>query len=172
MAQDGTDGGLGQRDCTFDEDGRWFRYRAAAVILHEGRVLMARNEVEPYFYSIGGGVRHGETAQDAVRREVREETGVDMEVDRLAFIHENFFAGDSTASLRGRECHELAFYFVMRYEPGMALTAAGTTLDGVREWHEWVDLATYGRDRPAHPAFFATELPRLGTSPAWIVSRG
>jgi hypothetical protein len=28
-------------DCGFDEDGRWFRYRAAAIILHAGTVLMA-----------------------------------------------------------------------------------------------------------------------------------
>ena len=33
------------------------------------------NEKEDYFYSIGGGVHHGETAEDAVRREVFEETG-------------------------------------------------------------------------------------------------
>lgn len=33
----------------------------------------------------------GETAEDAVRREVREETGVDYEIERLAVVHENFF---------------------------------------------------------------------------------
>lgn len=33
----------------------------------------------------------GETAEDAVKREVLEETGVAYEADRLAFIHENFF---------------------------------------------------------------------------------
>lgn len=33
----------------------------------------------------------GETAEDAVVREVYEETGVRYEIDRLAVIHENFF---------------------------------------------------------------------------------
>ena len=36
-------------ECGFDEDGRRFRHRAAAVILHASRVLMARNDSEPYF---------------------------------------------------------------------------------------------------------------------------
>lgn len=150
-----------ERDCGFDEDGLWFRYRAAAIILHEGRVLMARNELEPYHYSIGGGVHHGETAEDAVRREVREETGVDMAIDHLAFIHESFFPGSS--SLPGRQCHELTFYFVMSYDPAKELTTTGAVLDGAREWHEWVELTGYGRDRPAYPTFFASELPHAGT---------
>ncbi|HEY3410749.1 MAG TPA: NUDIX domain-containing protein [Propionicimonas sp.] len=81
------------QDCGFDEDGRWFRYRAAAIILHDGSVLMARNDGEPHFYSIGGGVQHMETAEAAVRREARDETGLDLSIDRLAFVHENFFSG-------------------------------------------------------------------------------
>ncbi|GCF12136.1 hypothetical protein Harman_00710 [Haloarcula mannanilytica] len=36
----------------------------------------------------GGGVEAGETRQEAVRREVREETGVDIAVDELAAVTE------------------------------------------------------------------------------------
>ncbi|MBB1482876.1 hypothetical protein H5392_03250 [Tessaracoccus sp. MC1865] len=32
------------RDCGYDDDGLWFRYRAAAVILHDGHVLMVRTQ--------------------------------------------------------------------------------------------------------------------------------
>lgn len=66
------------QDCSFDKDGLWFRYRAGALIVHDGKVLMARNDVDPYYYSIGGGVHHAETAEDAVKREVFEETGAQM----------------------------------------------------------------------------------------------
>jgi len=161
-------------DCSFDEDGRWFRYRAAAIILHAGKVLMARNEAEPYFYSIGGGVQHMETAEAAVRREVREEIGVDLQVDRLAFIHENFFDGSTTSGLGGRECHELAFYFLMEFDQslGLRLNGSSRTSDGLAEWFEWVDLATYGCERDAYPTFFATELAQIGSEPKWITTRG
>lgn len=161
------------RDCGFDDDGLWFRYRAAAIILHEGRVLMARNEADPYRYSIGGGVHHGESALDAVRREVWEEVGVHMEVDRLAFVHENFFEDAVSPALAGRSCHEVTFYFLMRYDPACPPRAtASTALGGAREWYEWVDLASYGRDGvTSYPTFFATELADLDENPRWITTR-
>lgn len=159
-----------ERECCFDEDGRWFRYRAAAIILDGGKVLMARNDAEPYYYSIGGGVHHMETAEDAVCREVREETGADLKVARLGFVHENFFSGSDTAGLQGRQCHELTFYFVMKLAAGVELAGHSTTQNGIREWLEWVDLATFGRDRIAYPTFFATELLQLGDTAKWITT--
>ena len=78
-------------DCGFTKENNRFRYRAVAIIVENDCVLFACNEKEDYFYSIGGGVHHGETAEDAVRREVFEETGVHYEVDHLAVIHENLF---------------------------------------------------------------------------------
>lgn len=160
------------RDCTFDDDGLWFRYRAAAIILHDGCVLMAGNAREDYLYSVGGGVHHGETAEDAVQREVLEETGVPLEVDRLAFIHENFFTDSSSPSLAGKACHELTFYYLMRYDPRLtAIEHQSTTLDGVREWMEWVPLASFAENRVAYPTFFATELAEIGAAPKMIVTR-
>jgi len=73
-------------DCGFTRQDKWFRYRAAAIIIEDGCVLMVGNERESYYYSVGGGVHMGETAEDAVKREVFEETGVHYEVDRLAFM--------------------------------------------------------------------------------------
>ena len=70
-----------EHNCGFIDENRWFRYRAAAIIVEDGCVLFAGNENEDYLYSIGGGVHMGETAEDAVKREVLEETGV--EYDRM-----------------------------------------------------------------------------------------
>jgi len=70
-------------NCGFTSGNKWFRYRAAAIIIEEGCVLFAGNELEDYFYSIGGAVHMGETAEDAVKREVFEETGISYEIDHL-----------------------------------------------------------------------------------------
>ena len=60
------------------------------VIIHSGRkVLMARNpnEERAFYYSVGGRVRFGESMEEAALRELKEETGIDCELDRLAAIH-------------------------------------------------------------------------------------
>lgn len=49
-------------DCSFQRNGKWFRLRAAAIIIENGCVLMVGNETVDYLYAVGGGVRFGETA--------------------------------------------------------------------------------------------------------------
>ena len=81
------------QDCCFTHEENWFRYRVGAIILEENTVLVATNDACDFCYSIGGGVHLDESAEEAVRREVLEETGLPYEIDRLAFVHENFFEG-------------------------------------------------------------------------------
>ncbi|MDF2882115.1 MAG: hydrolase, nudix family [Clostridiaceae bacterium] len=66
-------------DCGFKNDEGWFRYRAAAIIIEDGCVLMASNNLTPYYYSVGGGVQLHEMVEDAVKREVFEETVIKEE---------------------------------------------------------------------------------------------
>ncbi len=56
--------------------------RVAGLVLIEGRVLLLRQERggEDYWMLPGGGVRLGETLADALRREVREEIGLEIGV--------------------------------------------------------------------------------------------
>jgi len=62
-----------------------------AVVLHEGSLLMVRRGREPArgLWTIPGGrVEHGEYLADALKREVLEETGLDVEVGELLGIFE------------------------------------------------------------------------------------
>ena len=36
-------------DCGFQKENNWFRYRAAAIIVEDGCVLFAGNEVDDYY---------------------------------------------------------------------------------------------------------------------------
>lgn len=83
-----------ENNCAIVNDKKAFRYRAATIIVEENCVLFARNDEDDY-YSVGGAVHMGETSEEAVKREVLEETGVNYEVDHLAVMHENFFIGSS-----------------------------------------------------------------------------
>ena len=113
-------------------------------------MLFAGNEREDYLYSIGGAVHMGETAEEAVKREVFEETGVEYEPDHLAVIHENFF-NDNSGSLKGLDCHELALYFVMKPRGTKQLNSHSHTM-GVRETMHWIPIEELDRYR-AFPTF-------------------
>ena len=76
--------------CVKTEDGI-LNIRVGAIIMKDGKFLMAGNDRFEHLYSVGGRVHFGETAEEAVVREVYEETGVKMEIDRLGFVHECFF---------------------------------------------------------------------------------
>lgn len=149
-------------DCGFTKENKWFRYRAAAIIIEDGCVLFAGNEKADYFYSIGGGVHAGETAEDAVRREVVEETGVHYEVDRLVFIHENFFKEGSL------DCHEIAFYYLMKQRGTKELDSHSTT-QGVKEDMYWIPIDELGKYK-AFPTFFKDRLKCLPNGIEHIVS--
>ena len=82
-------------DCTVEIDEGYINIRVGAIIMKNDKFLMVGNENYDYLYSVGGRIKFGETAEEAVVREVYEETGIRMEVDRLGFIHENYFYGDS-----------------------------------------------------------------------------
>lgn len=134
----------------FKKGNKWFRYRAAAIIVEDDCVLFAGNEVDDYYYSIGGGVHLGETSEEAVKREVFEETGVSYEIDHLAVIHENFFIGSS--DLEGVDCHEIAFYYMMKPKGNKNLKSQSLTMGGVKESMRWIainDLDKYN----AYPSF-------------------
>ena len=137
-------------NCGFQKDNKRFRYRAAVIIVEDACVLFAGNEKEDYYYSIGGAVHMGETAEDAVKREVLEETGVEYEVDRLAVIHENFF-NDSSGSLQGTDCHEIALYYLMKPRGTQILNSNSYTL-GVKENMYWIPIEKL-EDYKAYPLF-------------------
>ena len=144
-------------DCGFTKENNWFRYRAAAIIVENGCVLFVGNSKENYLYSVGGGVHMGETAEQAVLREVFEETGVHYEIDHLAVIHENFF-NDNSGTLEGLNCHEISFYFLMKPR-GTQELHGNSYVCGVKEELYWIpieDLDKY----TAFPSFMKEYLSR------------
>ncbi len=66
------------------------RKAARAIVLHEGKLLiMHRNKFGKEYETLpGGNVEIGETTESAVRREVKEETGMDLGSAELVFIEE------------------------------------------------------------------------------------
>ena len=128
--------------------------RVGAIIMKDGKILMVGNDRTDYLYSVGGRIKFGETAAEAIVREVFEETGVKMEIDRLGFVHENYFYGDAPTNL-GRLIYETSFYFYMKTPSDFEPISDSFTEDNVREQLRW---ASPDDEIKMYPTFFKTEL--------------
>ena len=95
-------------DCTFKTPEGKFNLRVGAVITDGKRVLVSKDKSHEFYWVIGGRVKLGETTEEAVLREVREELGAEVEVDRLYSIAEKFFTVD------GEYYHELEYLYLIK----------------------------------------------------------
>ena len=132
--------------------------RVGAIIERDGKLLMVGNDRSSYLYSVGGRIRMGETAAEAVVREVWEETGAWMTVDRLAFVHENYFYGDAPSN-KDKLIYEISFYFYMNVPNDFSPTCGSFTDDEQIERLVWVSPDT---PQTIYPSLFRTELHRDG----------
>lgn len=152
-------------DLTFKTESGRFNYRVGAIIIRNNRLLMVKNEHSPYFYSVGGRVHLHETSESAVKREVLEETGMRLETDRIAFIHENLFCEDVT----GEKFHEISFFYLMKDNPALDTICLSFDENGSKENLVWIPLDEL-KDTYLYPEFFKTELDRLSTELRHVVT--
>lgn len=143
-----------KKDLTVKIEDGILNIRVGAIIMRENKFLMVENDMFDYLYSVGGRVKFGESAEQAVVREVFEETGVKMEVDRLGFVHENFFPGDSLVK-RGNVVHEISFFFYMKVPKDFDPVCTSFTEDGLKERLVWI---TADEPKKYYPEFFRSEL--------------
>ena len=135
--------GMRSKDCCFVSGKNWFRYRAGAIIVEEGKVLFITDDTIDYYYTVGGGVHLGESSEDCIKREVYEETGVQYEVDHLAVIVENFFDGHG-GNIDGLNCHCIEFYYVMKSKGDAVLNSNSINSMGAVECMKWIPIEEIG----------------------------
>ncbi len=119
------------------------RVGAYAVLVDEReRILLALwNEGETPAWTLpGGGVEEGETAEQAAVREVREETGYDVELVRL--LGEDAFTVQAHERLDGsaRPMRSIRVVFEARIAGGELTPEVGGTTDRA----EWIPIAEVG----------------------------
>ena len=129
----------GYPDCCFMVANNWFRYRAGALIVEDGKLLVMKTKSSDCFYTVGGGVHMGESAESCVLREVQEETGAPYEIDHLAVVCENFFTGTEEI-IKGYTCHVIEFYFLMKPRGTQELHSDSYTHFNDKESMVWIPI--------------------------------
>lgn len=85
-----------------------FSLRAAAIIIENNCLLLAKSDKYDCFYTVGGGIQQNETSDNAVLRECYEETGYHFEIDRMVFVQERFY------TMNNVQHHEVVFFYLMK----------------------------------------------------------
>ena len=96
-------------DISFVVENEKFNYRVCAMIISNGEILAMHDDRSPYYYLPGGRVGMGETAENAVVRELYEELGIKAKIIRPLWLNQGFFTED----VDGLRYHELCLYFLM-----------------------------------------------------------
>ena len=143
-----------------------FHYRIVGVAVRGDEVLLHRAVTDDFWALPGGRAELGEPAEATLRREMREEIGVEVRVERLLWVVENFF------TLQGADHHRLALYFLIALPPDSLPATARRPFRGDEEGlelvFEWHPRAALDRLR-LYPTFLKEALRSLPETPVHVV---
>ncbi|MET8183936.1 NUDIX domain-containing protein [Streptomyces sp. NPDC005336] len=116
------------------------RTAAKAVVIHDGRVLLQRAnwEGQECYFLPGGGQHPGEPLDATARREVDEETGLTVTVEKMLWLREYIGAHHENADTEaGTHRIEAIFHCTPEGDPGQL---GGHAEDELQTGLEWVEL--------------------------------
>ena len=111
-----------------------------AIIIENGRLLAVkmRDKVGYWYLLPGGGIRTGETLEEGLRREVREEVGVEIAIGPLRFVRDYIAQHHEFAEEDG-DAHQVEYMFVCRITD-RANFGSGTEPDPGQLGLEWLGV--------------------------------
>jgi 8-oxo-dGTP diphosphatase len=124
------------------------RQRAAVIILAADRVLLIHRfkQGREYYIIPGGGVEPGETVEQAALREIREETGLEIKLDRKLWEYTN-------------QGHPETYFLATRFSGTLGLGGpelAKQSAENIFQL-EWIRLSEV-MELPLKPAFVKEKL--------------
>ena len=94
-------------DILFKTDDYVFSYRVAGILIRDGKVLLQKPTNDTGYAFPGGHVEFGETNEDTLIREFKEEISADIKVKEIKWVAEIFFPwGD-------KPCHQICLYYII-----------------------------------------------------------
>ena len=124
-------------DITLDVEDYKLNIRAAAVIVHNNKVLLHRNTKSDHYALVGGRIAIGENSEVTVKREVIEELGKEIDVTGYVSTIENFF------EMKGIKYHEIMFVHKAEFknDEDKQTTEMLKNIEG-KDYlqYEWIDL--------------------------------
>ena len=148
-------------DISFRTSSGDFSLRSAGLVIHDNRLLVAKNDEFDCFYIVGGGIHEDESSAKAVVRELYEETGYRYEINRLIFIQERFYKV-------GNICHHEVVFFYLMKEADIKLQN-GINTDQLNEKLYWIPIEKL-QNTNLVPAFLKTAVKNIPNEITHIVT--
>jgi len=109
------------KDWRFSDDNTICNFRTVGLLVR-GNKLLVQRDIDGSEYALPGGhVQIGETAEAALIREYKEETGADIICHRLIGVEEAFW------NWAGKNGHTLAFHYLISLQDDAAIPDSGST---------------------------------------------
>ncbi len=150
------------------------KLRVSALCIRDGALLLIEHKSfapddpalpESYWILPGGGVERGETLDEAVRREMLEETGLSCSVGGMVFIKELLYPYPG-AEAQGSRHHSLSLGFHCEVTGGETVTGKDPEYPDDEQMIlkvDWIPLAELGRYELYPP--FSGSLCKKGLRP-------
>ena len=125
-------------DITFyNDDEIVFNYRTCGVITDDKRVLLHRRQEDDFWTLAGGRVQMLESSDSALKREIKEELGEVIEINRLLWTVENLF------KFKERNYHEIITIYLVNLQKESGIINHQDSFNGIegkRLIYKWFQL--------------------------------
>lgn len=96
-------------DIKINNDHENFKFRVCGILKFQNKYLVVKIADNPFYCLPGGHMEIGEDTETAVLREMSEELGFKVKINKLACIAQNFYNTQKNNSM----CHEFSYYYIV-----------------------------------------------------------
>ena len=125
------------KDIQFNDGNKRFNCRVNGICIKENKIFLSKLGTDKYWTFVGGKVEFDEATDNAILREYKEEVGVDLQIDKLLAVIENFF------ELQGDLWHQYIFFYQLRDDNNALEFFEGERkiADEEKGVYKWFDLS-------------------------------
>lgn len=124
-------------DITINVEDYLLNVRASGIIIHDNKILLHKNINEEHYALIGGRVALGESSEEALKREVMEEMGKEVDIIENLTTVENFF------QMKDSKYYEILFVHRLEFkdEDDKKILETIKNVEG-KDYlkYEWIDI--------------------------------
>lgn len=143
---------------TFERDHNKFNFRVAGIAIHNHRILLHTTEKDDFWNLPGGRVEFNESTDQTIKREIKEELDIEIQMSKLLFVNEDFFEYED------KRYHEIGFYYLIDFPDGHEVLTKDGEFKGIEDngrlIFKWFLLDEL-KDLNVYPEMLKTDLMKL-----------